>query len=95
MCYGFHPYAGWVSHWGPPVGMNAPMPPGWGYPFGAIPPMNYPPPEGCGMPWMSPFSPSIPPEQEIEFLRNQAQMLKQQIDHIDARIKELEKSVRS
>lgn len=43
---------------------------------------------------MPPFGPSMPPEQEIEFLRSQAQMLKEQLDQIDARIKELEKQSR-
>jgi len=41
---------------------------------------------------MSPFAPAMAPEQEINFLRDQAQMLKQQMDQIDARIKELEKT---
>lgn len=43
---------------------------------------------------MPPFGASMPPEQEIEFLRSQAQMLKEQLDQIDARIEELEKQSR-
>jgi prefoldin subunit 5 len=34
------------------------------------------------------------PEQEIAFLREQAKMLKEQMDQIDARIKELEKATK-
>jgi prefoldin subunit 5 len=34
------------------------------------------------------------PEQEIAFLSDQAQMLKEQMDQIDARIKELDKGVK-
>jgi hypothetical protein len=54
----------------------------------------YPPPGGFGDPWMSPYGPTMPPEQEITFLRDQAQMLKEQMDQIDARIKELEKAAK-
>lgn len=55
---------------------------------------EYPPPGGFGAPGMSPFGPPMAPEQEINFLRDQAQMLKQQMDQIDARIKELEKEAK-
>ena len=92
MYYGFYPYGGWFAPWGPPVEMGYPMPGGWRYPYGGMPQMPwYPPPGGYGAPGMPPFGPFMPPEQEIEFLRDQAQMLKEQMDHIDARIKELEK----
>jgi len=80
--------------WGYPYGETWQMP-------------SYPPPGGFGAPGMSPFGPGMTggfgtpgmppygppmaPEQEIAFLRDQAQMLKQQMDQIDARIKELEK----
>ena len=53
----------------------------------------YPPPEGFGAPGMSQFGPPMTPEHEIAFLRDHAQMLKQQMDQIDARIKELEKGI--
>jgi hypothetical protein len=58
--------------------------------------IGYPPPYpgGFGTPGMPPFGPSIPPEQELEFLKNQAQMLRQQLDQIDARVKELENITR-
>jgi len=54
----------------------------------------YPPPGGFGAPGMSQFGPPMAPEQEIAFLRDQAQMLKGQMDQIDARIKELEKAAK-
>jgi len=112
MYYGYYPYAGWPSPWGPPMGMGYPMTGAFNYPYGGMSQMpyypppggygtpemspfgqpNYPPPGGLGPPGMSPFGPSMPPDQEIGFLRDQAQMLKQQMDQIDARIKEIEKA---
>jgi len=93
MYYGYYPYADWPSPWGPPMGMGYPMTGGWGYPYGGMGQMPYyPPPGGYGTPEMSPFGPPMTPDQEINFLRDQAQMLKQQMDQIDARIKELEKA---
>ena len=58
-------------------------------PYGV--PEAYPPPGGSGMPGMSPFGASMTSEQEIEFLRNQTQVLKEQMGQIDARIQELGK----
>jgi len=115
MYYGYYPYGGWPSPWGPPMGMGYPMEGPWAYPYGGMPqmpsypppggygtpgmsppygPPDYPPPRGFGAPGMSPYGPPMAPEQEINFLRDQAQMLKQQMDQIDARIKELEKEVK-
>ncbi|UCG64656.1 MAG: DUF5320 domain-containing protein [Deltaproteobacteria bacterium] len=95
MYYGSYPHAGWFSPWGPPMGMGYPMASGWGYPYGGMPQMPYYPPlGGFGGPGMSPFGPLMAPEQEIAFLREQAQMLKEQMDQIDARIKELEKATK-
>jgi len=107
MYYGYYPYRGWPSPWGPPMGMDPyggmpqmpyyPPPGGYGAPGMSSPPYgqpNYPPPGGYGAPGMSPFAPPMAPEQEINFLRDQAQMLKQQMDQIDARIKELEKTAK-
>jgi len=86
----------------PPGGFGAPgmsqmpyYPPPGGYGAPEMSPSgqpNYPPPGGFGAPGMSPFGPPIAPDQEINYLRDQAQMLKQQMDQIDARIKELEKA---
>ena len=76
------------------MGMGYPMAGGWGYPYGEMWQMPYfAPLGGFGVPGMSPFGPGMRPEQEITFLRDQAQILKQQIDQIDARIKELEKGI--
>ena len=131
MYYGYYPYGGWPSPWGPPVGMGYPMEGPWAYPYGGMPQMPYypppggygtpemspygqpnypppggfgtqgmsqmpyyPPPGGYGAPGMSPYGPPMAPEQEINFLRDQAQMLKQQMDQIDARIKELGKGAK-
>jgi len=89
-----------MGGWGSPYGGMGPMPynPPWGG-FGTpgMPPYgqpNYPPPGGFGFPGTSPYGPPVAPEQEIEFLRGQAQMLKDQLDQIDARIKELEKDTK-
>ena len=94
MYYGYYPYAGWFPPWGPPMGMGYPMRGPWAYPYGAMEQMPYyPPAEGFGAPGMSQFGPPMTPEHEIAFLRDHAQMLKQQMDQIDARIKELEKGI--
>ncbi|MBW2123116.1 MAG: DUF5320 family protein, partial [Deltaproteobacteria bacterium] len=37
----------------------------------------------------------MPPEQELEFLKNQASMLEQQMDQISKRIEEIEKEEKS
>jgi len=42
-------------------------------------------------PGVAPFAPGASPEQELSFLRSQASALKNQIDQINSRIKELEK----
>jgi hypothetical protein len=57
--------------------------------------MHYPW-SGPGMPYAYPgFQPPpglmMTPDQEVEMLKNQAEFLNQQIEHINARIKELEK----
>ena len=69
-------------------------PPGGGFGFAGTAPYGPPMPGGFGSPGMSPYGPPVAPEQEIEFLRGQAQMLKDQLDQIDARIKELEKKAK-
>jgi len=115
MYYGYYPYRGWPSPWGPPMGMGYPMEGPWPYPYwkyatdALLPtirmvwnPQEWHPMgnpiihhlEDLGAPGMAPFGPPMAPEQEISFLRDQAQMLKQQMDQIDARIKELEKDAK-
>jgi len=57
---------------------------------GAIP---YGFPQAPGItPGVAPFAPGAGPEQELSFLQSQASALKNQIDQIDSRIKELEKT---
>ena len=57
-------------------------------------PYNYPSAGGAPSmgisPGMAPFGPQPDPEQELNFLKNQADALKNQIEQINARIKELE-----
>ena len=55
--------------------------------------MPYSFPQAPGItPGVAPFAPGASPEQELSFLRDQAGALKNQIDQINSRIKELEKS---
>ena len=78
--------------------------PRYGYP-GAMPfysnpyagmayPFSYPqgtPSEGTNaFVGATPYAPQMSGEQELDFLRNQAQNIKSQLEQIDARIKELE-----
>lgn len=44
------------------------------------------------MPGGAPYGGGISPEQELDFLKNQADALKTQIDQVNSRIEELEKS---
>ena len=89
MYSGFYPYPGWVPPWGPPIGMEYPMWGGW-YPYGGMATMPfYPQPTSYPA---SPFATPMPKEHEIKFLQDQANILKEQLDWIELRIKELEKS---
>ena len=94
MGMGYPMTGGWMNPYGGiPQMPYYPQPGGYGAPEMSQMPY-YPPPGGFGAPGMSPFGPPMAPEQEIGFLRDQAQMLKQQMDQIDARIKELEKATK-
>jgi hypothetical protein len=65
------------------------MPYGYGQPTGGATPGS---PQSMGtMPGMTPFGSQMSREQELEFLKNQANALKSQINQINSRIKELEK----
>jgi hypothetical protein len=77
-----------------------PMPPG--YPSYGSPgamPYGYPYAEGApygvyggtpmAAPGASPYAPQMTREQELDFLRDQAEIIKGQLEQIDARIKEL------
>jgi hypothetical protein len=65
-------------------------PPWGGFGTPGMSPYASPMTRGFGTPGIPPYSPPMAPEQEIDFLRSQAQMLKDQLDQIDARVKELE-----
>jgi len=72
-----YPYPGAMPYAGMPTGADP-----YAYP-GAMP--------YVGMPTgASPYAPQISREQELDFLRDQAQNIKSQLEQIDARIKELE-----
>jgi len=94
MGVGYPMAVGWMNPYGGmPQMPYYPQPGGYGAPEMSQMPY-YPPPGGFGGPGMSPFGPPMAPEQEINYLRDQAQMLKEQMDQIDARIKELEKATK-
>jgi len=46
---------------------------------------------GMAYPGADPYAPQMTREQELDFLRSQAEAIKGQLEQIDARIKELEK----
>ena len=59
---------------------------------GQVPFPQYGPGMASSYPGFQPFpGPMMTQEQELDLLKSQAQFLKQQMDQIDARIKELEK----
>jgi len=45
---------------------------------------------GMAYPGADPYAPQMTREQELDFLRSQAEAIKGQLEQIDARIKELE-----
>jgi hypothetical protein len=60
--------------------------PGWWY--GYVPPYAsfYADPHF----WGSPYAPQMTREEELEYLKNEAEAMKQELDEINARIRELE-----
>lgn len=104
MYYRFHPYFGWLPPGGPYAGPTYPVLGGWPPPnfyYGGM--GQYPPfmpggfgPEMAFPPWggMSPFEPSNAFEEELGFLRNRAEMLREELNQIDNRIRELEEANR-
>ncbi len=61
--------------------------------YGGAGTMPYGFPQAPGTtPGVAPFAPAASPEQELSFLKDQASALKSQIDQINSRIKELEKT---
>jgi hypothetical protein len=61
---------------------------GAAFPYGPVDPYQ----GGFQAPGMPPFGPQMPPDQELALLKNQTDMLRQHLDQIDARVKELEDS---
>lgn len=88
MWYGAYPWMPNMMAWGWPMGGPYFMPPGYGTGYSS------PYPGGFGAPGMPPFGPPMSPDQELDLLKNQAEMLRQQLDQIDARVKELENITR-
>lgn len=65
---------------------------GYGFHYGAVNPnyeMMYSDQRRFETPGRSPFVPAMSPDQELNFLKNQAEVLRQHLDQIDARVKEL------
>ena len=76
---GVDPYAGGIPYGGQPMGTD-PYAGGMSYAgYGGAP---------IGA---TPYAPQMTREQELVFLRSQAEAMKEQLEQIDARIKELEK----
>ena len=70
-----------------------PYPPYGGTPDSGFYPyvgMGYPYPGEYGTPGMPFFASPLSPDQKLEFLKNQAGMLKQEVELIEARVKDLE-----
>ena len=98
-CWAYAPF--WGTPYSSPYGMPYPYgieaadPYGWGigyhsyspmYPYGYSP--GYPHVSG---PWGSPYGSAMTPEGEKEWLKSQADLIRQEIDQINRRITELEK----
>jgi len=77
------------AYWQNMQGGQVPYPMYGGYGGAGAVPYGSPQPAGA-MPGAVPFAPGVSPEQELDFLKNQAEVLKNQIDQINSRIKELE-----
>ena len=59
---------------------------GFGFEQGPYPPYAAPPSTFGNVP----FAPPVSPEQELDFLQNQAEVLKGQLEQIESRIREME-----
>jgi hypothetical protein len=84
---------GFCSPWGIRVGLasyGAPPRTGYGYPYygwaGAFYPFYGTP---TSVPGATPFAPQMTREQELDFLKNQAQAMRGQLEKIEARIQQL------
>jgi hypothetical protein len=76
---GYPPYA---SPWATPYYGEMAYPGAMAYGYAGAP--------TGGMPGAAPYAPQMTREQELDFLRSQAEAIKEQLEQIDARIKELE-----
>jgi len=80
---------GFCSPWGIGAAFRAgiiPPYPGVPYaPYGG--PMPYA--GATATPWAAPFTPQTDPKQDLEYLRNQAQVMRKQLEEIESRIREL------
>ncbi len=63
---------------GIPYSSNIPYAGAWGMPYGAAAYLR-----------VSPFAPQMTKEQELDFLRNQAEVMGEQLEQIEARIRDL------
>ena len=63
---------------------------GWGTPYPVAGQRPYYGAPADVMPGIDPYAPQMNREQELDFLKNQAEAAKEQLAQIDARIKELE-----
>ena len=85
---------GFCSPWGIGAALRQyGIPPriGYGYPYygaGAPYPFYGAP---TSAPGATPFTPQMTPEQELDFLKNQAQAMRGQLEQIETRMRELEK----
>lgn len=74
--------------WYPQGPVGAPVAPGyWQPPYGGPSAMPY---GGAAAPGATPFAPRMTREEELDFLRNEAQAVKEQLEEIEARIRNLE-----
>ncbi|MDY6855298.1 MAG: DUF5320 domain-containing protein [Thermodesulfobacteriota bacterium] len=102
MYYRFHPYFDWLPPGGPYAWPTYPVFGGWPPPNFYYSGMGqYSPfmsggfgPEMAFPPWarMSPFGSSNTFEEEVGFLINRAEMLREELNQIDNRISELEEA---
>ncbi len=81
--------------WAPyPYGSPGAIPSYRGYaPYGGPGAMpfygGYAPGTAPATPGATPYAPQMAPEQELDYLKNQAQMMREQLERIEARIREL------
>jgi hypothetical protein len=79
MPYGGNPYTEGMPYGGAPMGADSYA---GGIPYGGY---------GGAPMGANPYAPQMTREQELDFLRSQAEAMKEQLEQISGRIKELEK----